>query len=288
MKSDANKAAPLGLIAGSGTFPLEVARAAREQGVSVVAVAHRGETDPNLEAIVTDCTWIRVGQLGRMLRALTRAAVKQAAFAGGIHRVGFLNGARLDWAGIKLVARLRSVRDDALLREVIKEIERQGISVIAPEQIAPAVVPQRGLLTRRGLSAAERRDAQLGWDAAQAIGALDIGQSAVAYHGMVIALETVEGTDATIAHAGALLVKQPQTNDGAVVVKICKSVQDHRVDLPACGVRTIEQMAASRCTALILQANKAILIEPSKVISAADQRGIAIFAAADRSDLERP
>ncbi|MBN8550543.1 MAG: LpxI family protein [Deltaproteobacteria bacterium] len=138
-----------------------------------------------------------------------------------------------------------------------------------------------GCLTRRALTAAEAADARIGWQACRAIGAIDVGQTIVVSQGLVVAVEAVEGTDAAIRRAGELAGK------GSVVIKLCKPGQDTRIDLPTVGVKTIETMAASGASALVLEAKKSIILDPDAVAREANQLGIAIELAAGIEDLSR-
>lgn len=265
---------PIGLIAGNGSLPLEFAVCAREQGLDVVAVAHQGETDPLLESLVKEISWVKVGQLGKVIKNLRRAGVRQAAFAGGINRVRLFGGMRLDWRGFLFLARLRNRKDDSVLRAVAAEVERSGIVVFGAETLLKKSVPSAGVLTRRGLTSAELRDAQVAWEAARTIGSLDIGQSAVACDGLITAVEAVEGTDAALRRAAQLSM-----GAGGVVVKLSKPQQDTRFDLPTIGPNTIETMREGRLTALVLEASRSLILDPVMVVEAADRAGIAIVAA---------
>jgi len=270
---------PLGLIAGNGIFPLEFARSARARGLEVVAVAHRGETSPELEGLVSSCTWVRVGQLGKVISVLRRSGVRQAAFAGGITRVRLFDGVKLDLRGLALVARVRSIRDDVILRGIAGELEQSGIAVFSASVLLERSVPSAGLLTRRALTAEERRSALIGWEAARLTGSLDIGQAVVVKDGVVVAIEAVEGTDRAIRRAGEL------AGSGCVVVKVCKPQQDLRLDLPTIGCGTIESMRTAGASALVVEAGRTLLLEPDETVRAADGAKISIFAAADEHAL---
>lgn len=265
-------ASPIGLVAGDGAFPVEVARSARARGLKVFAIAHTGETDPALETEVDSCAWVKIGQLGKVIRLLARAGVKQATMVGGISRVRILGGVHLDWAGVRLIARLGSVKDDILLRGIAEEIERSGVHIFSPTELLTSSTPRVGSLTRRGLTAQERKDAEVGWLAAKRIGAVDIGQTVVAAQGVVVAVEAVEGTDAAIRRAGRF------GGRGGVVVKVAKPQQDLRLDLPAVGRNTISSMVDAGLTALILEAGKAVILFPHEVVAMAEKAGIAIVA----------
>ncbi|MBN8551237.1 MAG: UDP-2,3-diacylglucosamine diphosphatase LpxI, partial [Deltaproteobacteria bacterium] len=175
---------PLGLIAGNGSFPIEFARQAKKKGFEVIAVAHSGETDPELEKLVSRCVWVKVGELGKVLDTLSSGGVRQAAFAGGISRVKLFGGVKLDLRGIALISRIGSVKDDALLRGVASEIEKLGITVIPAGVLLDQVTLGAGCLTRRSLTAAEAADARIGWQACRAIGAIDVGQTIIVSQGL--------------------------------------------------------------------------------------------------------
>lgn len=270
---------PFGLIAGNGRFPIEFAENARARGIKVITVAIRGEADRRIEDLSEQTTWIGVGQLGKLVRTLKRAGVRQAAFAGGVTRVNFVDGFRIDWRGLRMLSRMRSFNDDSMLRNVIAEIESAGIQVISASVLLEKSVPTAGYLTTRRLTENEIREARIGWDAARAIGNLDIGQSVIVRNKTVIAVEAVEGTDKTIERAGLV-----RGADG-VLVKLAKPIQDLRVDLPAIGVRTIELMAESRLTALVIEAERALLLEPQAIIERANALKIAIIAVTSADDL---
>jgi hypothetical protein len=264
---------PVGLVAGNGTFPIEFATYAKSQGLTVVAVAHRGEADPTLEALVSKCLWVKVGELGKTLDFFASHGVKQLAFAGGIKRINLFGGVKLDLRSMALLARVRSVKDDVLLRGVAAEFEAQGIQVFSAHHFLKDSVPTSGCLTRRGLSVAESRDAAVGWEAAAHIGLSDIGQSVVVREGTVVAVEAVEGTDKCIERAGSL------AGAGCTVVKRAKPQQDLRLDLPTIGPKTIETMRQAGATALVIDAGKCLILERSATVAAADACGIAIVAA---------
>lgn len=264
---------PIGLVAGNGQFPLEFAENARARGLSVITVALKGEADRRIEQLSDAVTWVGVGQLGKLIRSLKKHGCKQVAFAGGVTRINFVDGFRIDWVGLRMLSKLRSFNDDSIMRGVIGAVEQGGIEVIAASTLLEKSVPRAGVLTKRGLSADELADAHIGWEAARTTGALDIGQSIVMRNKTIIAVEAVEGTDATIKRSGDVRGK------GGVLVKLAKPIQDLRIDLPAIGVRTIELMHENRITALVIEAGKALMLDPQGILDAANRLGIAIVAA---------
>lgn len=263
---------PIGLVAGNGSFPLEFARSARKRGLAVVAVAHLGETEPAIEPLVEKCVWIKVGQLGKIIDCFKHNGVKQAAFAGGIARVKLFGGVKLDLKALTALAKVRSVKDDVVLRAVAKELESTGVSVFSASLLLTESIVRAGYLTKRQLTADEISDASIGWEAAKTMGRLDIGQTVVVAQGLIVAVEAVEGTDAAIRRAGELV------NGGGVVVKVLKPQQDQRIDLPAIGPTTISVLQQASIAALVVEAEKTIILQPTEVVAQANRCGISIKA----------
>lgn len=261
---------PLGLIAGNGQFPLECIRQAQLRGVPIVAVAHRDETDPIIEQTGIPLAWVRVGQLGSIIRFFKRHRVTTVIFSGGIRRVGIFKGARPDWRAVRVIARVGSVRDDEILRGIAGELSTEGMAVVGAETLLTESLPVRGCLTRRTLESKEQKSAELGWRVAAVVGSLDIGQTVCVKDGVVVAVEGVEGTDATIERAGRL------AGPGIIVVKRAKPQQDMRLDLPAIGTRTIAAMREAMAAGLVLEERKALLLHPDAVVREADAGGIFI------------
>jgi len=272
---------PIGLVAGNGVFPIQFAERARELGLEVIVVAHKGETDPSIERFASKCVWIKVGQLGKLIKTFTKSGVKQATFAGGIKRINIFKGVRLDLKAVALIARLGSVKDDIILRGIASELERIGIAVIGAHILLDKAVPSAGVLTRRDLTQDELKNVIIGWEAATLIGRLDIGQTVVVNGGVVTAVEAVEGTDEAIRRAGHL------SGRGSVVVKLAKPQQDLRLDLPAVGPETIETMKRAGSSALVIQSGRAIFLDPQEIITRANGAGIAIVAFDDQPLLTR-
>lgn len=270
---------PLGLVAGNGSFPLEFAQRARSLGLRLVVIALKGEADPRLKEFAEVLEWISVGQLGKLVKILKRNNVAQVAFLGGVTRVDFVGGFRIDWVGLKMLSRLRHFNDDSMLRGIIRVIEDGGVQVIAPHALLSESVPARGAITPRGVTEAERADALIGWEAARTIGTLDIGQSVVVRNKTVVAVEAVEGTAETIKRAGN--VRGPS----GVLIKLAKTHQDLRVDLPAVGVKTLEQMKESNLSLLVIEAGKCLILEPQRFLEHALQLGISVIAAEQAADI---
>jgi DUF1009 family protein len=262
----------IGLIAGSGRFPVLFAETARRRGVDVVAVAHRGETDPELEAAVAAITWVHPGELDAIITALKGAGVRRTVMVGGIAKPRLFRDFRPDARALALLQRVGQLRDDLLLRAVAAELEAEGIAVAESTVYLDEIVPTAGVLGAREPTPEEWNDIRFGFRAAKVIGQFDIGQSVVVRTGAVLAVEGIEGTDATIRRAGQL------ANGDIVVVKVCKPTQDTRFDLPAVGPDTIRTLAQVRGRALAVEAGRTITLDRSEMIALADAHGIAVVA----------
>lgn len=262
----------IGLIAGNGRFPLLFAEAARRAGVEVVAVAHQHETPDEIANLVSQLTWVRVGELGKIIRTLKQAGVERAVMAGGIRKPRQLSDFRPDFRGAAFIAKTRSLRDDVLLRGVAAELEHDGITVVESTLFLGDLVPQVGSLTRKSPRSREWEDVRFGLEVAREIGRFEIGQSVVVKRRTIIAVEGLEGTDAAIRRGGEL------GRGGVVVVKVSKPGQDLRFDVPAVGMTTIEVMREVGARVLALEAGRTLMIDRDEMVRAADAAGIAIVA----------
>jgi DUF1009 family protein len=265
----------VGLIAGNGRFPLVFAERASRLGVRVAAVAHRGETDPELAGAVEAITWIHAGQIGLLIDTLKAAGVQRVVMAGGITKVRLFDDFKPDARALALLARVGTIRDDELLRALAAELEVEGMTVVESTLYLGDLVPAAGVLSARTPSDREWADVRYGVRAAKEIGRFDIGQSVVVRHQAVVAVEGIEGTDATILRAGAL------ARGDLVVVKACKPTQDTRFDLPAVGVQTIHTMVDAGARVLAVEAGRTVMLDRDALVAAADAAGVAVVAVED-------
>ena len=264
----------IGLIAGNGRFPIIFADNARRLGYVVSAVAHEGETEPELADHVERIHWIKIGQFNKLINALKGDGVCEAVMLGGIKKTHVFTTVRPDFRALALAARLIRYKDDQILREIAAELEREGITIKESTFGLQGVLVDEGALTKREPTKKEWDDIRYGWEVAHHIGSLDIGQCVVVKDSVVVAVEAVEGTDGAIRRGGEL----PQ--QGAIVVKRCKPQQDLRFDLPAVGPKTIEVMASVKASALALEAGRSVLLDREETIQKADRAGIAIVGLA--------
>ncbi len=270
----------IGLIAGNGNFPITFARAAREKGLQVIAVAHEGETLPELAEYVDSIIWIKVGQLGKLIKAFHDHGVRDVLMAGGIKKTRLFGGGLPDFRAMALLARVVYKKDDSILRALAQELESEGIIVRESTLFLDNIVASNGILTKRKPTKDERQDIEFGWQMAKEIGRLDIGQTVVVKDQAVLAVEAIEGTDEAIRRGGTLC------GGGAIVIKVCKPQQDLRFDLPAIGPLTIKSMEQVKASCLAVEAGKTIIIDRHVVLHDAEKSGISIVAIHDSKDIK--
>jgi DUF1009 family protein len=262
----------IGLIAGNGRFPLIFAREARARGYRISAVAHRGETDEAIEKEVDDVAWVKVGQLGKLIRSLKNAGVERAVMAGGIDKVRSLTQLRPDLRGVLFLrhALTSGHGDDALLRALADELEGEGIAVVPSTLFLESLIATPGRIAGPKPAAQALADVKTGCRVLEALGDVDVGQSVVVEHGVVLAVEAVEGTDEAVRRAGRL------GRGGAVVVKMAKHAQDMRFDVPAVGPGTIVSMIDARACVLAVEAGATLLLDRQHLCDDAVRAGITV------------
>jgi DUF1009 family protein len=262
----------IGLIAGSGQFPLIFSRAASAKGYQVYAVGYVNEADPALAETVTVLEWLHLGQLKRLVRFFRQNAVSEAVMMGAVRKTRLFTDIRPDIQAIALAARMRHTHDDALLRAFAAFLEKEGVRIQPSTFLLPELLAPEGCWTRRRPSRSEEKDIALGWRLAKEIGRLDIGQCIVVGGGSVLAVEAIDGTDATIRRGGQL------GKGTAVVLKVCKPNQDFRFDVPAIGAETIRSMQTAGARVLAVEAGKTVAFDRDEMVALADRHGIAIVA----------
>lgn len=262
----------LGLIAGRGRFPLDVARAARRRGERVVAVGFHGETDAALEREADAFTWVRLGELERLIQGLRAGGVRDAVMAGKVPKTRLYadpESLRPDARALRMLAGLADRKDDTLLSALAGELASDGIRLRPQPEVAPELFAGAGPLGRTAPTGAQRADIAFAWPIAKALGDLDVGQTVVVRDGAVLALEAIEGTDAAIARGAALAPGR-----GVVVVKVAKPRQDPRFDMPAIGLETLKVLGAGG--ALAFEAGSTVVLDRDELAREADARGIPV------------
>ena len=292
----------LGLIAGNGRFPFLLLDAARAQGFSVVVAAIREETDPEIDRRGAEddhitVHWLSLGELSRLIDTFQKEGVSRAVMAGQVKHKQIFSSIRPDWRLAKLLLNLRTRNTDMLLGAVAKVLGDEGIELISSTQFLEPLLAQEGVLTVRAPSDEERKDIEYGLGVARAVAGFDIGQTVVVAAQACVAVEAMEGTDATIARAGALMrslddeastLDHPGDKDPSpgtptlarrlTVVKVAKPNQDMRFDVPVIGMRTIATMVRAGATCLSVEAGRTLLFDREALLSRANQEGIAIVA----------
>lgn len=264
----------IGLIAGDGRFPIIFADNVRRLGFTVSAIAHVGTTLPELESYVEHIHWLKIGQFGKALAALKQDGIGQAVMLGGIKKTNVFTTLRPDLRALAIFSRLKHWKDDAILRAVAGELEREGIEILDSTFGLQDILAEEGYLTSKKPSKKEVEDIQFGWETLETLGMLDIGQCVVVKNRVIVSVEAVEGTDEAITRGGKLGGK------GAVVIKRTKPQQDLRFDLPAIGPQTIQTMISVQATALAIEAGRTVIIDREDVLSQANEAGISIVGKA--------
>ncbi|MBI5100243.1 MAG: LpxI family protein [Nitrospirae bacterium] len=262
----------LGLISGSGELPFAVATEARSKGYHVTVLGLESLASPELSSYADEVHWVNVGNLGRMISLLKGAGIKEAIFAGKVHKSIIYKGAVMpDLPMIRIFLGLKNRSDDAIMLAIVREFEKEGITMRNTTDFTEALMTPEGVLTRRKPSAGDYRDIEFGWKIAKEIGRLDIGQTIVVKKQAVMAVEAIEGTDEAIRRGGQLAGK------GAVVIKISKPQQDLRFDVPVVGLETLRSMTSVKAGVLAIEAQKSILLDRRAFIDEAERSGIAVI-----------
>ncbi|MCI5195381.1 MAG: LpxI family protein [Candidatus Electrothrix sp. AW5] len=266
---------PIGLVAGGGQFPLLFAEAAQQRNRKVVAVCHQNETQAELEQRADISCWVKLGQLGKIIRFFHEQGVSETVFCGTITKTRMFKDVLPDLKGLSLWNKIDKRLDDAILRAVANTLEQEGIKVLASTCYLEHLFFPKGVLGKKKPSKDQQADIAFGWKIARDIGRLDIGQCVVVRAGAVLAVEAIEGTDAAIRRGGEL------SGSGAVVVKRKKPDQDFRFDLPATGTKTIETLSSVNGSVLAVEAGQSLLFDREAMIAAADQAGIVVVGVAE-------
>ncbi len=282
----------LGLIAGNGSFPFLVLDAARAQGYEVVVAAIKEETSPEIESRGATVHWLSLGELSKLIETFRREGVTRAVMAGQVKHKQIFSSIRPDWRLAKLLLSLDLRNTDALLSAFAKVLADEGIVLENSTALLEPLLAKAGVLTKRAPSPQERKNIDYGRTVARGLGEYDIGQTVVIAETACVAVEAMEGTDATIERAGQIMASLDlnKTEPGKsysdksvldrnlTVVKIAKPKQDMRFDVPVIGVRTIEVMKKAGARCLAVDAGKCLLLDGDAVIIAADDAAIAIVA----------
>jgi len=270
--------ARIGLIAGNGRFPFLALQGARSLGHDVTVVAVKEEAFPELEGAAreagADLTWVSLGHLGKCIKVLKAAGARQAIMAGQVKHSKIFSGILPDMTFLSVLTKLKARNTDALISAVADVLRGEGIELLDSTAFLDPLLARSGTLGRRQPTADELEDFAFGYRMADAVAALDIGQTIVVKDKAVVAVEAMEGTDAVIRRAGEI------AGAGTRIVKVAKPNQDMRFDVPVVGVATIDVMRAAGATALTIDARKTLVVDGDRFFAAADAAGIAVVGRA--------
>jgi DUF1009 family protein len=266
----------IGLIAGSKSLPLELARLLRAAGVRrIVCVAAEGNADPAIAGLVDDIVWVHPGQINKLIKVFTSRGVTQCVMAGQIAPKTLFD-LRPDLRALGMLMRMKEKNAHTLFGAVVEELRKDGVEVIEATPWLTPLMPQTGFLLGPKLTDKLQEDVAYGFKVAKEISRLDIGQLAVVKDGTVLAVEGFEGTDACLTRGGELSGK----DGGAVAVKVAKLGHDMRFDIPCLGAKTMETCAAARISVLAIESGKSILLERDQVEALAKKHKITLTTVA--------
>lgn len=265
----------IGLIAGNGLYPETFAAAARRAGVTrLAAAAFVDETDPKLEGLVDALEWMRVGQLGKMIKFFKAQGVTRAVMVGQIAPKNLFD-LRPDLRTLKMLATVKVRNAESLFGAIAGELERDGILLLPATTFLDDLLPGPGHVCGPALKERQIEDADYGFRIAKEVSRLDIGQTVVVKKGTVLAVEAFEGTNEAIKRGGAL------GKGEAMMVKVSKPRQDLRFDVPVVGPATIETAAASGVNAIVIEAGMTLLLGKDEVVRLCGERGVSVHAKAE-------
>jgi DUF1009 family protein len=262
----------LGIIAGNGVYPRTLATAARNGGVKkIVVAAFTDETDPAISELVDVVEWLRVGQLGRLLKFFQQHDVHRAIMAGQIAPKNLFD-LRPDVKALVVLAKLKQRNAESIFTAIADELGKADVHLLPATTFLEKDLAANGLVAGAKLSRTEENDVDLGWNVAKEMARLDIGQTIIVKNGTVLAVEAFEGTNDAIKRGGAL------AREGAVMIKVAKPKQDMRFDVPVIGVETLKVATEAKLRVIAVEAGKTLLLERDKVIDLAQRSKISIFA----------
>jgi DUF1009 family protein len=260
----------IGLIAGNGQFPILFLKAAVNKGFRVFTTGYVNEADPSIDSLSEKTLWLHLGQVKRLINFFKQHHVNRAVMLGGVRKTRLFTDVKPDMKAISIIAGMRHTHDDAIMRAFANSLEKEGIKIEESTFLLPELLAKEGVWTHRKPSRSEKKDVELGFSVAREIGRLDIGQSVVVGGGSILAVEAIDGTDATIERGGHL------GKGEAVIVKVCKPNQDFRFDVPSVGFKTVEVMIRSNVGVLAIEADRTVVFDKERMIRFANENDICI------------
>jgi hypothetical protein len=271
-----NQPGVIGLIAGEGQFPLLVAQGILQSGNALAAIAYQGHTKDEIKLLTTEIKWIKLGQLNKLISYFKKKGVLEVVFAGGINKPKALE-LRPDFRAARLLIQTRCKSDNSLMQALMQTIECEGMQIVSPLNFVPWLKTPSGVLTQKKLNRKEIEDINFGWPLAKQIGKMDIGQCIVVKDCMVVAVESIEGTNASIKRAGGLV------GSGCTVIKIFKPGQLETIDQPSVGYETVQKLKEIKALCLAVEADKSLFFDQEEAIALANKHDISIIGITDDS-----
>jgi DUF1009 family protein len=271
----------IGIIAGAGSFPVLISRQARDMGYDVVVVGFENITPPKIENIARTVRYFKLGQISSPIEFLKSEGVRKVLMAGSIPHVSVFSDLSLDFKATKLLFRLKDKKTGAIFNEIVKEFSSEGIEAVHTEKFLEPFLPAEGMLTPFKISETQKKDMEFGWKVAKTIADLDIGLTVAVKDRTIIAVEALEGTDECIKRAGEIFKKSKfyeKQATGFVIVKVARTSQDMRFDLPVVGVKTVEVMAQAGANLLAIESRKTLIFEKDLLIQKATENKISVIS----------
>jgi UDP-2,3-diacylglucosamine hydrolase len=266
-----NKIEQIAIIAGSGKFPLFLARAAMSNSIKVIALAITSSADKTIEKIADKTYWVKLGQGKKLIEILKKEDIKYAVMAGKINKATIIrHSIRLDEEARNILKRIKDKKDGTILLAIADRLKGLGIELIDSTLFLKNFMSGKGSFTKKKPDRKQQQDIAFGFSIAKRISGLDIGQSVIIKDKSVIAVEAIEGTDKAVIRAGQIAGR------GTVIVKVSKPSQDMRFDVPTVGLGTLKAIKLSGASVLALEAGEVLMLEKEDMIKEADKMGICI------------
>jgi UDP-2,3-diacylglucosamine hydrolase len=260
-----------GLIAGNGRFPILALESARSLGHEVVVVAIEEEASREVESLAARCYWISLGQLGRLIEILQSEGITEVVMAGQVKHARIFSSIRPDWRLAKLLFSLPSKNTDGLIGGIIKILADEGITLTDSTALLRPMLATVGVMTKRKPDKDEMRDVEYGRRVANALSGLDVGQSVAISERTCVAVEAMEGTDATLRRAASLV-----NGRRLALVKMARRREHLLFDVPVVGLDTVPVMRETGATVLAVEAGRTLMLDKAAMLAAADEAGIAV------------
>ncbi len=264
----------IGILAGGGNLPKVIIEEAKKLGYSVCVAGFKGHTDDETLSMADISECFPIGQFLKIIKFFHKHGIKEVCLAGTINKPKVMDF-RPDWLAAKIIFSLKSKGDDALLRAIIEQLEKEDLNIVSAAKLVPSLLSPLGVLTKTQPNDYIKDNVNYALPITQSLGAFDIGQSMVVKDNIVLAVECVEGTDATIIRGGEL---GTHGDKPCILVKVFKEGQDARADLPTIGLKTIELLIEKKYAALVIEANKSIFFNREEAIALANKSNFVIWS----------